>query len=100
MNGEVLKEFVEQAEAWKAYFLVRVRVVLAVQTEGSWSLWFSYTAFLPEVPEHVETFSLETTSIRAFRDVLLLDKNGAEAAINEIRDAPETLRSDTWTVKL
>jgi hypothetical protein len=101
VNPAALNAFIEQAEAWKGYLKIRVRVVLAVHTQGQWGLWYSYTAFLPDIPENVvDTFRLETPSVRAFRDVLVLDDEKATSAISEMRDAPHILKSDSWTAML
>jgi hypothetical protein len=101
MTAAPLKEFVAQAHAWQPYLKARVRVGLAVFTDGEWSLWYSYTALLPEVPETVDAFTVETTSIRAFRDVTVLnDENAAAAAIAEIGASPEIMKTAAWTVNL
>jgi hypothetical protein len=101
MTDASLRSFVNQAESWKDFLKVRIRVALAVREDGAWSLWYSYTAFLSEVPESVDTFNLETLSIRALRDIQVFDdENSVLAALNEIRDGAELLQSDTWSAPL
>ncbi len=51
MTDASLRAFINQAESWKNFMKVRIRVALAVREDGAWSLWYSYTAFLPEVPK-------------------------------------------------
>jgi hypothetical protein len=101
MTDAPLKAFIAQAHAWQPYLKARVRVGLALFTDGEWTLWYSYTAFLPDVPDTVDTFSVETPSIRAFRDVTVLnDENAAAAAIADILTSPETMKTEAWTVNL
>jgi hypothetical protein len=101
MTETSLKAFVAQARAWQPYLKARVRIGLAVFTDGAWSLWYSYTAFLPDIPDSVDTFTVETASIRAFRDVTVLnDENAATAAIAEILSSPETMKAAAWTANL
>jgi hypothetical protein len=101
MNEDALRAFVAQASAWRSFIRSRVRVGLAVFIDGSWSVWHCYTAFLPDVPEKVDTFTLETASIRAFRDFLVFrDENDVDAAIAEIRGASEVVNAVRWSIKL
>jgi hypothetical protein len=101
MNEEALRAFLARAAKWGPYLKARVRVALAVFTNGDWSIWYSYTAFLPEVPEKVDAFTLETASIRAFRDLVVLhDEKDVEAAIAELRDTPELVEACGWSMKL
>src|SRR5450755_3247963 len=101
MNEEALRAFVAQASTWRSYIRARVRVVLAVFTDGNWSVWHSYTAFMSEVPEKIDGFTLETASIRAFRDLRVFrDESDVDAAIAEIRDAPEVVKTAEWSLSL
>lgn len=101
MTDASLKAFVLQARAWQPYLKARVRIGLAVFADGAWSLWYSYTAFLPRLPDSVDSFTVETDSIRAFRDVTALnDENAVTTAITGILASPETMKAAAWTANL
>ena len=98
---EELKKFVGQATLWKRHFKALVRVALAVKVDNEWALWYSYSAFLPDVPDNVEKLSVETNSVRALRDLLVFEDDDAiAAAISEISTAPDILRTSSWSAKL
>ena len=69
---QALEAFGRQAQSWKRYFALRVRVALALREDDAWHLWYSYTAFLPEIPEMLEPLRVETKTVRAFREFLPL----------------------------
>ncbi|MFY9958095.1 hypothetical protein [Bradyrhizobium sp.] len=100
MTDASLKAFVAQARAWQPYLKARVRIGLAVFNDRAWSLLYSYTAFLPNVPDSVDTFTVETASIRAMRDVTVLNDENAAAAIVEILASPEVMKAAAWTINL
>jgi hypothetical protein len=100
MTDASLKALVAQARAWQPYLKARVRIGLAVFNDGAWSLLYSYTAFLANVPDSVDTFTVETASIRAMRDVTVLNDENAAAAIVEILASPEVLKAAAWTINL
>ncbi len=70
---------------------------------GRWRL--EPLVFLHSFPsgsaESVDTFNLETSSIRAFRDIRVFDDDTSFlAALNEMRDGAELLKTDTWSAPL
>jgi len=101
MNEDALATFVAQASAWKVYLRACVRIALSVFTDGQWAIWYSYSAFLPEVPDHVDAFTVETNSIRAFREVLIFrDESEVDAVLSDLSDQPEIVRSIGWSASL
>jgi hypothetical protein len=101
MNREALEQFIQQVSRWRQFVKARIRVGLAVKTDGGWSAWYSYTAFLPDVPQKVDIFTLETASLRAYRDLLLFkDDQQLDAALAEMRDKPEEINGGGWHFKL
>ncbi len=46
-----LDDFGALARGWKPFFVMRVRIVLALREDDGWHLWYSYTAFLPDPPD-------------------------------------------------
>jgi hypothetical protein len=96
-----LEEFGALARGWKPFFVMRARVALALRQDDGWHLWYSYTAFLPELPENPEPLSVETRSVRAFREFLPLpDAASAELAIAEVLESPGVVASKAWTAEL
>jgi hypothetical protein len=95
-----LEQFVSQTRAWKDYFSARVRVALAVLDDGQWDLWYSYTAFLPEVPDSVEILNVHTDSVRAVRDIVILNNKEVEAEIAELQEAPGYLKTEEWSARI
>jgi hypothetical protein len=41
-----IENFGALARSWKPFFVMRVRIALAVREADGWHLWYSYTAFL------------------------------------------------------
>src|SRR4029078_9266654 len=73
------------ARSWQRFFAIRVRVALALREEDGWHLWYSYTAFLADLPSNPEPLSVETRSIRAIRDFIsLYTTTEAELAVSEM----------------
>jgi hypothetical protein len=98
---QALEAFGRQAQSWKRYFALRVRVALALREDDAWHLWYSYTAFLPEIPEMLEPLRVETKTVRAFREFLPLpDETSAGQAVAEVLDNPGTVRSGDWVAEL
>jgi hypothetical protein len=96
-----LEDFGALARCWKPFFMVRVRVALALREDDGWRLWYSYTAFLPEFPDNFEPVSVETRTVRAFRELVALpNEAAAELAIAEALERPGSVASDAWTAEL
>jgi hypothetical protein len=98
---QALEAFGRQAQKWKQYFAMRVRVALALREDDGWHLWYSYTAFLPELAELGEPLSVETKTVRAFREFLPLpDETSADRAVTEVLETPGTMRRGDWVAEL
>jgi hypothetical protein len=96
-----LDDFGALARCWKPFFAMRVRVALALREDDGWHLWYSYTAFLPAPPDNPEPLSVETRSVRAFREfVPLPNAASVELAIAEVLERPGFVASEAWTAEL
>jgi hypothetical protein len=99
--GREIEDFGALASRWKPYFVMRVRIALALREADGWRLWYSYTAFLTELPSNPETLSVETRSIRAVREFTPLPTaTAAGLAISEVLEKPGFLNAEAWTADL
>jgi hypothetical protein len=96
-----LEDFGTLARRWKPFFMMRTRVALAMREDDGWHLWYSYTAFLSELPANHEPLNVETRSVRAFRELMPLPNVGsAELAIAEVLEKPGAVGVGTWKADL
>jgi len=96
-----IEDFGALARSWQRFFAIRVRVALALREEDGWHLWYSYTAFLADLPSNPEPLSVETRSIRAIRDFTSLSTTTeAELAVSEMLEKPGVLTTAAWTADL
>jgi len=99
--NQALAEFGQQALSWKAFFVGRARIVLAMREDDGWHLWYSYTAFLRELPQTFEKCDVRTENVRAFREVVpFLDSVEAERAIKELMQHPGRMLVDGENLEL
>ena len=60
---KALAAFGRQAQSWSPFFATRARIALALREDDGWHLWYSYTAFLPEVPTTFEKLDVRTDTV-------------------------------------
>lgn len=98
---QALATFGKQAQIWKPFFLVRARISLALREDDGWHLWYSYTAFLPEVPATYEKLDVRTNTIRACRELVPIeDASTADRMIAELLESPGRVSIDGLDVEL
>jgi hypothetical protein len=98
---QALAAFGRQAQSWKRFFVARARIALALREDDGWHLWYSYTAFLPEVPKTYEKFVVRTDTVRAFRELLPIeDAAASERLIAELLESPGRVLIDDFNVEL
>src|SRR4051812_1035164 len=98
---QALEAFGQQARSWSPFFVARARVVLAMREDDGWHLWYSYTAYLRELPTTFEKCDVRTENVRAFREVVPFgDAVNAERTITELLQHPGRIDVDGSNLEL
>lgn len=91
------EEFRQAAAALAPVVRAQIQVALALRSEHGWCLCYGYAAFLSHVPDRVNSFSVETNSVRAARRLVIFkDEREVLAAIEAALAEPNTMEFESW----